>query len=392
VAALDHPNIVRAHDIDQDGGLHYLVMEYVDGSSLQDIVAQHGPMDPVRAAHYVAQAAHGLQHALEGGLVHRDIKPGNLLLDRSGTIKVLDLGLARFFDSERPQDNITEQFNEKNSVLGTADYLAPEQATQTDVDVRADIYSLGGTFYYLLTGKAPFQEGNIAQKILWHQQRHPTPVRELRPEVPEAMARVLETMMAKRPDDRHQTPLDVASALEEWTQQPIEPPPPEEMPQLSPAAMNAGRSDGPRTPSPSSSRMAARTVPPVRPGSAPKIGPSQATPQPRGNLVVPPANGTGSGGAKRAAVPGSAAGRVADTIRRPRSDSPPAKPAPPAKSAPPAKAPPRSGRRSDVRQRPAVKDGRFRSLLRRRKEQLIALAVGAGGALLAIAALWLWLH
>ena len=127
-AALDHPNIVRAYDIDREEGepgqstLHYLVMEFVDGASLQEMVARRGPVSPERAANYMKQAAQGLQHAHEAGLVHRDIKPGNLLLDRAGTVKVLDLGLARFF--EPGKDNVTERYDEKNAVLGTADYLA----------------------------------------------------------------------------------------------------------------------------------------------------------------------------------------------------------------------------------------------------------------------------
>src|SRR5215471_17957199 len=145
VAALDHPNIVRAYDIDQDDKLHFLVMEYVDGTSLQEIIKKHGPMDITRAAHYIRQAAIGLQHAHIEGLVHRDIKPGNILVDRSGIVKVLDMGLARFFHDE--DDVLTRKFEE--NVLGTADYLAPEQALDSHaVDIRADIYSLGATFYF----------------------------------------------------------------------------------------------------------------------------------------------------------------------------------------------------------------------------------------------------
>src|SRR5262249_14601308 len=125
VASLDHPNIVKVHDIDHDGKLHFLVMEYVDGNSLQHIVQLFGRMDVVRATHYVAQAARGLQHAHEAGLVHRDVKPGNLLLERQGTIKLLDMGLARFFHDNK--DNLTRE-HESQTVLGTADYLAPEQA------------------------------------------------------------------------------------------------------------------------------------------------------------------------------------------------------------------------------------------------------------------------
>src|SRR5262249_5685100 len=137
VAALDHPNIVHAYDIDQDNDLHFLVMEYVDGSNLQDLVKKVGPLEVTRACHYIRQAALALQHAHEKGLVHRDVKPGNILVDRAGTVKILDMGLARFFHDE--DDNLTRKYNE--DVLGTADYLSPEQALDShDVDIRADIY------------------------------------------------------------------------------------------------------------------------------------------------------------------------------------------------------------------------------------------------------------
>lgn len=237
VAALDHPNIVRAYDIDEDGQLHFLVMEYVDGSSLQDIVKHHGPMDPLRASHYIAQAAIGLQHAHEvAGIVHRDIKPGNLLLDRSGVLKILDMGLARFFHDE--EDQITRNHDE--SVLGTADYLAPEQAIDSHtVDIRADIYSLGATFYFLLTGQPPFAHGTIAQKLIWHQNKEPQPIRSLRPEVPEPLVAVISKMMQKNPATRYQLPLEVAQALMPWTQTPIAPPPAAEMPQLCLAAQGS---------------------------------------------------------------------------------------------------------------------------------------------------------
>jgi serine/threonine protein kinase len=238
VAALDHPNIVRAHDIDEDNGLHFLVMEYIDGASLQEIVKRHGPMDVRRAIHYVRQAALGLQHAHDAAaLVHRDIKPGNILIDRQGVVKILDLGLARFFDSE--ESAISRKFEE--NVLGTADYLAPEQALDSHtVDIRADIYSLGATFYFCVTGSAPFQEGTVAQKLRWHQSRKPKPVREVRPEVSPAIAAVIEMMMAKDRDRRYQVPSDVVEALSPWTTEPIAPPPEKEMPRLSPAAMGSG--------------------------------------------------------------------------------------------------------------------------------------------------------
>jgi serine/threonine protein kinase len=235
VAALDHPNIVRAYDIDQYDKLHFLVMEYVDGHSLQEIVARYAMekkrFDPIRAAHYIAQAAVGMQHAHELGMVHRDIKPGNLLLDRTGVIKVLDMGLARFFNKQ--QDSVTEKYDDK-CVLGTADYLAPEQAVTNMVDVRADIYSLGGTLYFMLTGQTPFPDGTIAAKLVAHQTREPQLVEEVRPDVPPKLLEVLRVMMAKRPEDRYQQPIEVAEALAEWTELEIAPPPDREMPNLCP--------------------------------------------------------------------------------------------------------------------------------------------------------------
>src|SRR5207248_197725 len=128
----------------------------------------------------------------EAGLIHRDIKPGNLMVDRSGTVKVLDMGLARIFQDT--EDMLTLKYDEK-SVLGTADYVAPEQIRDShNVDIRADVYGLGATFYYLLTGKVLFPEGTVAQKLTWHQTRQPVPLRELRPEVPERLAAVVERM------------------------------------------------------------------------------------------------------------------------------------------------------------------------------------------------------
>src|SRR5262249_45575838 len=234
VAALDHPNIVHAYDIDQDDTLHFLVMEFVDGASLQEMIKRTGgPMDVTRAAHYIQQAALGLDHANRASLVHRDIKPGNILVDRTGVVKILDMGLARFFNDD--EDNLTKKYDE--NVLGTADYLAPEQALDShDVDIRADIYSLGGTFYFLLTGRPPFGEGSVAQKLIWHQTKQPKPVRSLRPEVPEGLAAVLDRMMAKDPGRRYQVPGEVAEALEPSTQTPIGPPPEVEMPRFSLAA------------------------------------------------------------------------------------------------------------------------------------------------------------
>jgi serine/threonine protein kinase len=241
VASLNHPNIVRAYDLDRADKLHFLVMEYVDGKSLHGIVTAHGPMDYRRAAHYIAQAAAGLQHAHEAGWVHRDIKPGNLLLDRQGVVRLLDMGLARFFHDKG--DMLTRNFDE-NNVLGTADFLAPEQAMNChDVDIRADIYSLGATFYYLLTAQPPFPEGNVTQKLMAHQVQQPKPIRDYRPDIPEELLEVVEKMMAKAKEDRYQIPAEVIEALSHWTATPIPPPAEQDMPKLAPIVTNFLRAD-----------------------------------------------------------------------------------------------------------------------------------------------------
>ncbi|MFM7163257.1 MAG: serine/threonine-protein kinase, partial [Planctomycetaceae bacterium] len=148
LAALDHPNIVRANDIDQDGQVHFLVMEYVAGKSLQELVEAEGPVSPVAAAEYIRQAAEGLHHAHKAGMVHRDIKPANLLLSDRGVVKLLDLGLARICN-QGTSSTVTRQGQQ----LGTVDYMSPEQIRDpAGVDARGDLYSLGCTLYFLLVG------------------------------------------------------------------------------------------------------------------------------------------------------------------------------------------------------------------------------------------------
>jgi eukaryotic-like serine/threonine-protein kinase len=233
-AALDHPNIVRAYDIDQDDNLHFLVMEYVDGASLQELVKKFGPMDVLRTCHYMYWCAIGLQHAHESGLIHRDIKPANILIDRTGTVKILDMGLARFFNDH--DDILTRKYDE--NILGTADYLSPEQATDSHtVDGKSDIYSLGATFYFMLTGQPPFPDGTVAQKLVWHQKREPQSIQSIRPEVPDAVNAIVVKMMQKRVEDRFQTPSELAQALQPLLTSPITAPPDEEMPVLSPVVL-----------------------------------------------------------------------------------------------------------------------------------------------------------
>jgi len=214
----------------------------VDGSSMLEIIKKKGPMAVERAAQYIWQSAHGLDHAARVGVIHRDIKPGNILIDRTGAAKILDMGLARFYHSD--DDMLTKKYDEK-SVLGTADYVAPEQTINShDVDVRADIYSLGATFYYLLAGHPPFPEGTISQKLIAHQTRQPVPIRNVRAEVPAGLAAVLERMMAKSISERYQSPAEVCAALAPFIPAEMAPPPEEEMPVLSPAARENSNQGG----------------------------------------------------------------------------------------------------------------------------------------------------
>lgn len=223
VASLDHPNIVRAYDIDHESegekDIHFLVMEYVDGQSLHEFVKEKGPLPLDDTAEFFRQAALGLENAHKNGLIHRDVKPGNLLIDQSSVVKVLDLGLARF--SEVSDDNpLTIAHDEK--VLGTADYLAPEQALDSHTaDHRADIYGLGCTAYFALTGYPPFREGTLTQRLMFHQTKEPPAIAEERPEVGESkrgteLAAIVGRMMAKKPEDRYQTMGEVASAMARW--------------------------------------------------------------------------------------------------------------------------------------------------------------------------------
>lgn len=213
IASLNHPNIVRAHDIDNQGDTHYIVMEYVDGDDLQTIVKDHGPLPFGKVADYIAQSARGLQHAHDIGLIHRDVKPANVLINSKGRVKLLDLGLALFAEDE--DASLTMDFNDK--VLGTADYLAPEQALNShNVDHRADLYGLGCTMYFLLTGKPPFPDGTIAQRIAKHQKEMPTEIKKIRPDCPGELAGICWKLLQKDPKFRYANATATAEVLETW--------------------------------------------------------------------------------------------------------------------------------------------------------------------------------
>ncbi|MFH1269023.1 MAG: serine/threonine-protein kinase, partial [Planctomycetota bacterium] len=210
VAALDHRNIVRAYDVSNDGDIHYLVMEYVEGRDLGRMVKNDGPLDYPLAADYMRQAAEGLAHAHQAGLIHRDVKPANLLVDRSGVVKLLDLGLARFTGEDTASLTLASDEN----VLGTADYLAPEQAIDSHgVDARADIYGLGCSLYYVLTGHPPFPDGTLPQRLMMHQKAPPPSIHKDRPDAPDDLVAICLAMMAKKPADRPQTAPEVAEQL-----------------------------------------------------------------------------------------------------------------------------------------------------------------------------------
>ncbi len=216
VASLNHPNVVRALEMDQDGSHPFLVMEYVPGETVHVRTLRSGRLKPAEAAAIAYQSALGLEHAREAGLVHRDIKPANLLVDRTGCVKILDLGLALFTEEELK--TITRGGDGGAQILGTADYLAPEQALDShSVDTRADVYSLGATLYFMLSGSPPFPAKNLAEKFLAQQVREPAP---LPADVPPGLCEIVRKMMAKRPQERYQTPGEVADALRPWSGMP----------------------------------------------------------------------------------------------------------------------------------------------------------------------------
>jgi serine/threonine protein kinase len=263
IAQLYHPNIVRAHDLGEDNGVHFMVMEYIDGVNLERLITRHyaGLGLPVeRACQYIADTALALQHAHVNGWVHRDIKPANILVDRQGIIKLLDLGLSRMFEDDT--EHLTQKFDQGN-VLGTADYIAPEQALNVSAaDIRSDLYGLGCTFYFLLAGRPPFHQGNVTQKLIWHQHKYPERLRHTRVDLPEEIERIVFKMIDKRPENRFQEPIDLYEALKPWCGRSIFPPAEAELPapsplvkELLPTAHSKSISHTRRTPSPAPYRQ-----------------------------------------------------------------------------------------------------------------------------------------
>ena len=229
VGKLSHPNVVMAYDADQVGETHFFVMEYVEGVNLSALLKEKGPPSVPLACEYIRQVASGLQQAFERGMVHRDIKPGNLLVQRptdnsstgkpssawGSTIKILDMGVARLQQPADDHDSISA-LTKEGRVVGTPDYMAPEQAVNSSkADIRADLYSLGCTFYHLLTGQPPFPGGTPMEKLLKHRMDQPRLIEQLRPEVPPTLAGIVRKLLAKKPADRFQTPAELVQALDE---------------------------------------------------------------------------------------------------------------------------------------------------------------------------------
>ena len=242
---LRHPNIVAALDASEHQGTHFLVMEYVDGIDLSRWLKQHGAMSIDQALDVILQAARGLEHAHGEGIVHRDIKPGNLLLDRQGVVKILDMGAARIetlwgaLDADDEDDALTHT----GSMLGTIDYMAPEQASNLRLaDGRADVYSLGCTLYRLLTGQKLYRAGSLFERITAHRDAPIPSLRAVRPDVPEALDSLFRRMVAKRPEERYASMSDLMHDLESLR-----------------ALLDAGQPIWPSEPTPAASAVAAES-------------------------------------------------------------------------------------------------------------------------------------
>ncbi len=202
-AGLNHPNIVQVYTVGCEKGQHYIAQEYVQGQTLKDLIKKRGPLDVNLALYLMRQVSSALQTAAERGIVHRDIKPENIMITKKGEAKVADFGLAQLQGGERL--NLTQE----GMTMGTPLYMSPEQVSGKKIDHRSDIYSLGVTFYHMLAGRPPFQGENAVSIAVQHLHNPPEPLATLRPDLPTAVCKLVERMIAKNPADRYQTAQDI---------------------------------------------------------------------------------------------------------------------------------------------------------------------------------------
>lgn len=209
-ARLDHDNIARVYYVGEDGGLNYIVFEFIEGENIRELVERRGPLPLSEAVSYTLQIADALAHASSRNVVHRDIKPSNILITDQGRAKLVDMGLARLHQLSREEDDLTAS----GVTLGTFDYISPEQARDPrGADVRSDIYSLGCTLFYMLTGRPPFPEGTVLQKLLQHNSDAPPDPRQFNPDLAPQISDIVRKMLAKDPRRRYQTPSELISDL-----------------------------------------------------------------------------------------------------------------------------------------------------------------------------------
>lgn len=213
---LKHSNVALTREVGEFKGVHYLVLEYIPGVTLHRLVVRDGPLAVPRAARLFGEICAALEHAHEQGLIHRDLKPTNIMVTPDNHAKLLDLGLALMIGEEQEDPEIV---GGKGYVVGSVDYIAPEQTRDsTQVDARADLYSLGCSLYFALTGRAPFPQGNSKEKMLAHRHQEPEPIRNRNPRVPEGFAEVVHRLMAKKPEQRPASAAQVRGDLAPWSE------------------------------------------------------------------------------------------------------------------------------------------------------------------------------
>lgn len=239
---LKHPNVVRAFQLGDANGLHYLVMEYLEGDTLDEVLQRRRRLPPGEGVRIIYQALLGLQHIHEQGMVHRDLKPSNLMLaapsgkhdpdtTQRALVKILDIGLGREVFEEGAAENA--ELTGEGILLGTPDYLSPEQARDPrSIDIRADIYALGCVLYHCLTGQPPFPDTNLLSQMVRHATETPKPLRDFNPAIPEGLQQIINWMLAKKPEERYPTPERAAQALQVFLVADSEPARPAEEPQM----------------------------------------------------------------------------------------------------------------------------------------------------------------